>query len=382
MALAMPTHAIQFIATNSYIVAEDQTIADEQWVSAGIAMTAGTFENDLLIMAGSDLLLNGSYEGNVWGIGSGSSMLSGTCWRNARLAGRTVQISGAIGGNVIALGDTVKIAPQASISGNAKLLGNNVILEGTTQGDVSITASRVATLSGTIKGNVSIIAPEIILQPNTRIGGNLTYTTGKELVPTEGIVAGTLDRSIPQATPAFSKTQLLSHAMWFLAALMAGIPFITLFPMTTAMAAQLVRTSPWKCLWVGALCALALPMFGIMCVSSVVGIPLGALMLGSWGFMVYTSRIIMGLVIGMLVLRQSSTSIGHVLLAMVTGLAVIYTATAIPAIAWSVQTIVISMGMGALLLGLFQKRRLIIEVPHELEQIEKLKQQETNNKEE
>jgi hypothetical protein len=152
--------------------------------------------------------------------------------------------------------------------------------------------------------------------------------------------------------------------------------------MTTAMAAQLLRTSPWKCLWVGGLCTLALPVFGIMSISSIIGVPLGALILGGWAFMAYTSRIIMGLVIGTLILRSSSTSIGHVLLAMVTGLAVIYTATSIPAISWSVQIVVISMGMGALLLGVFQKRRLIIQVPHELKKLEELKQQETNNKEE
>jgi hypothetical protein len=151
--------------------------------------------------------------------------------------------------------------------------------------------------------------------------------------------------------------------------------------MTTAMSAQLVRTAPWRCLWVGGLCTLALPMFGIMCVTSIVGVPLGALILGGWGFMAYTSRIIMGLVIGTLILRSSSTSINRVLLAMATGLAVIYIATSIPAISWSVQIVVISMGMGALLLGLFQKRRLMIQIPQELKQLEELKNNKNQPKE-
>lgn len=380
LAFAAQAHAISFISTNNYVVAQDTILADEQWVYTVDAEVNGLVKDDLFILSGNQMNLGGNFEHNVWGMG-GTVDLSGNAQRNIRLMGKTVRVKGTVGGNVLALGDTVKVTPEAAIAGSAKLMGNSVILEGTTQGDVSITASRIVTISGIIEGDVKIVAPEIILQRDTRIGGDLTYTASKELVPAAGIVAGTLNRAIPQSPPAFSKARILSRAMWFFAALLAGIPFITLFPMTTAMASQLLRTSPWKCLWVGGLCALALPIFGIMSISSVIGVPLGALILGGWAFMAYTSRIIMGLVIGTLILRSSSTSIGHVLLSMVTGLAVIYTATSIPAISWSVQIVVISMGMGALLLGLFQKRRLIIQVPNELKQLEELRKQAPNNEE-
>ncbi len=378
--LAAQAQAIQFVATNTYDVAKGETLADEQWVYTVDAEVNGLVKDDLFLLSGNRMNLGGEFERNVWGMGN-SVMLAGDAKRNVRLMGKTIQVDGTVGGNVLALGDTVKITPEAAIDGDMKLLGNSVILEGTTQGDVTITASRIVTVSGTVEGNLNIVAPEIILQRNTRIGGNLTYTANKELVPVEGIVAGTLHRAIPQSPPAFSKARIYSRAMWFFAAVLVGVPFISLFPMTTAMASQLVRTSPWKCLWVGGLCALALPVFGIMSISSVIGVPLGALILGGWGFMVYTSRIIMGLVIGTLILRSKSTSIGGVLLAMATGLAIIYIATAIPAISWSVQIVVVGMGTGALLLGLFQKRRLLIQVPDELKQLEQLRDEKYNPEE-
>ena len=380
-ALALQAQAISFLATNTYDVAKGETVADEQWVYAVDAGINGLVKDDLFVLSGNHMDLGGTFERNVWGMG-GSVILAGKAKRNVRLMGKTVQIGGNVGGNAMVLGDTVKITPDAAIGGDMKLLGNNVILEGTTKGNVAITASRVATISGTVEGNLEIVAPEIILQRDTRIGGNLTYTTNKELVPAEGIVAGKLNRAIPQSSPAFSKVRMYSQAMWFFAALLVGVPFITLFPVTTAMASQLARTAPWKCLWVGALCAMALPIFGIMAVSSLVGVPLGALILGSWAILAYTSRIVMGLVIGTLVLRKNNTSIGGVLLSMATGLAIIHIATAIPAISWSVQIVVVSMGMGALLLGLFQKRRLMIQIPDELKQLEKLKNQQNNPKEE
>ncbi len=368
--LSIQAQAIHFVSTNTYTVAEGEALADEQWVYTVDAEVNGLVKDDLFLLSGNRMALGGEFERNVWGMGNVIE-LTGNAKHNVRLMGRTIQIGGNVGGNAMVLGDTVKITPDATIGGSMKLLGNNIILEGTTQGDVSITASRVATISGIIKGNVDIVAPEIILQRDTRIGGDLTYTANKELVPAEGVVVGKLTRT-------FLQFDTKAHFLWFFAALLVGVTFISLFPMTTAMSAQLVRTSPWKCLWVGALCALALPTLAIMCASSIIGIPLGALILGGWAVMAYVSRIVMGLVIGTLILRKNNTTISHVLLSMATGLAIIYTATAIPAISLSVWIAIVSMGMGSLLLGLVQKRRMLIQIPEELKQLEELKNQNTN----
>jgi hypothetical protein len=379
-ALLLQVQSMTFLSTNTYTVAKGETIADEQWIYTVDGTVNGTTQSELFLLAGNRLKLGGQFNQSVWGLG-GEVFLTGTAKQSVRLSGKTIQAAGQIDGNFMALGDTIHVATNSIIKGDIKLLGNSIILEGTTQGDVSITASRIATISGTINGNLTVIAPEIILQGNTQIGGNLTYTSGKELVPAEGIVTGKLHRALPPAAPSFSTKHLLSRLMWFLAALMVGIPFITLFPMTTAMASQLVHASPWRCLWVGALCAILLPILGTMSIFSFLGIPLGLLILSAWGFLVYTSRIVIGLVVGTLILRRNTPTPGGVLLSMTIGLATIYLITAIPAIAWSVQTVVVSMGMGALLLSLFQKRRLIIQVPEELKKLEKLKEKQNQPEE-
>jgi hypothetical protein len=144
--------------------------------------------------------------------------------------------------------------------------------------------------------------------------------------------------------------------------------------MTTAMASLLARKSPLKCLLVGFLAVGALPLFALICLSSIIGLPLGVIILASWGILVYVSRIIVGLVIGTLVLKSGSTSAGRVLLSMAAGLAIIYLLTFIPSsIGLMVQLAVVWIGMGALLLALLQKRRLIIQIPEELKQLEALK---------
>lgn len=376
LGLATQTQAIDFISTNIYSVAKDQTVKRELWISAGSVQTEGTFKNDLFVFSGSNLLLDGTYEGNVWGMGGIKTGMGGDCSRNMRLTGRTIEVRGSIGQNLMAMADTIVVSTNATVGGDLKLMGNSIVVEGHTAGNAAITSTRLVTLGGTIDGDVEIAAPDILFSRGTRILGNMAYTAAKEIVPPEGAVMGKLERVVPKAPPTFSTNRLFSHTMWFIGALMAGIPFITLFPMTTAMASQLVRTKPFKCLLVGCISFGALPILGIISVSSVIGVPLGVLTLASWGILFYLARIIMGLMIGTFVLRHGyGNSVGRILTAMALGLAIIYIATFFPSIGMAVQLGISWMGIGALLLALLQKRRLIIQVPQELKQIEQLKHQ-------
>ena len=171
--LAAQAQAIQFAATNSYVVAAGETINDELWLQTLDAEVDGLVKDDLFLHAANRMALGGNFEHNVWGVGK-SITLTGTAQRNVRLMGNTIQVEGRIDGNILMAGETIKVAPGAEIGGDAKMVGNSIILGGTTQGDVSITALRSVTISGTIRGNLDIVAPEIILQRDTRIGGNLT----------------------------------------------------------------------------------------------------------------------------------------------------------------------------------------------------------------
>jgi cytoskeletal protein CcmA (bactofilin family) len=377
-AFAVQAQAIEFIATNTYVVGAGTVVADEQWVVTGIAETEGTFKNDLFIASGNPLHLNGTFEGNIWGAASMEANLAGECLRNVRLMGKTVKVDGRIGGNLMAMAETIIIGTNATIGGSVRLIGTSVIQEGSIEGNLDISAVRIATLGGTIKGNAKVFTQDILLPRDRKIGGNLSYTANKELVPAEGVVGGKLERAAPQSPPPFSTAKVASHAMWFFAALLAGIPFITLFPMTTAMSAQLIKKSPWKCMLAGFIAFWALLFVGLTCISSLIGLPLGLLILASWGILAYLSHILVGLVFGTMILRSVGNSIGKVVLSMAIGLAVIYLAALIPSPYYLFQQVVAWFGMGSIILALFEKRRLIIQVPQHLKQAEALKNEHNN----
>ncbi len=379
--IASSVQASEFILTNNYVVSGEQRVAAELWVAANTVNAGGTFQNDLFTVSSTELQLPGTYEGSLWA-GAGTEVrLSGTCRRNARIMAPTIRITGTIDGNLMAMANTISIATNAVISGNARLLGNQIIVEGTILGSLALSSMRTATLSGKVQGHAEVTAPDIILSNGARIAGDLSYTTDRELIPETGSVGGALTRIAPESP--YSAARIRKHALAFLAAILTAIPFITLFPMSTAMASLLVRRSPLKCLLVGFAAVGALPLLALISISSSVGFPLGALLLASWGILVYISRIVMGLMIGTLVLKSGGNSAGRVLLAAATGLAIIYALTFLPApVGGITQLLVVWMGMGSLLLALLQKRRLIIQVPEELKQIETLKNAQNKSTEE
>ncbi|MEA2068744.1 MAG: hypothetical protein U9P12_06050, partial [Verrucomicrobiota bacterium] len=234
------------------------------------------------------------------------------------------------------------------------------------------------TLGGTVEGNAKVFTQDILFTRDARFKSDLAYAANKELVPTEGVVGGTLERIVPQSPSPFSTARLASHSMWFFAALLAGVPFITLFPMTTAMAVQLARKSPLKCLLTGFIAFWTLLFVGLTCISSIIGLPLGLLILGAWGAMAYLSHILIGLVFGTLILRSVGSSVGKVILSMAIGLAIVYLAALIPSPLYLFQQVIAWFGMGSLILAWFGKRRLIIQAPQHLKQAEALKNEHNN----
>lgn len=375
---ALQVQAINFFATNEYTVAENTVVSDEQWVTALKADLDGTFENDLFLMSQSTLELKGTFEGNLWNSALLTTELSGNCKRNVRLfSGQSIKINGAIKGNLMAIADTIIVGTNAVIHGDTVLVGNSVVLEGQIDGDARINALRIINFSGTIKGNTQVSSQKILFDQKAQLLGDLNYTAPEELFFRDGVVGGAVMRT--EAPSPFSANRLRKILISFLAAIVVGLPFIALFPMTVAMASGLIRKSPMKCIWFGFIGVVLLPMIGLMAISSQISIPLGTLIFGAWGTLIYLSRIISALVLGTLILRSGNSTVGKVLLSMTVGLAIVYMSSIVPSLVGIlIQMIFLLLGMGSLILSLLERRRMVIQIPSHLKQLEKLRDEKLN----
>ena len=271
--------ALEFRSDTTYTNAPGEKIDRELWLLANEVELAGTAQNDLFLAAGSNLTLSGRFEGSLWGFGT-TVQLDGEARRNVRLAGQTVQVNGELDGNLMAAAATaLKLGAESQLKGDAYLYGKTVIIEGASRGRMTLIGQRI-TVSARIDGDLVVTGTEINIQPDSRIGGNLYYTAPKELILPAGIVEGELKRILPAQTPSrLSPARLLSTLFWMAAALLTGLPFLSLFPMTSALASQTIRQFPWRCLGIGALAFMLTGLravattvtFGLICSTTAAG---------------------------------------------------------------------------------------------------------------
>lgn len=201
-----------------------------------------------------------------------------------------------------------------------------------------------------------------MVSPGTVIEGDLVYTAPNELfLNPEVQLKGQLLRreytaltDAPTAPVSFGQT--MSVALFFyLAAVLAGIPFVGIFPYYSGRAVRLLRTSSFKCLLVGFLAFALMPMLAVFLGLLIIGLPLACMLLAVYVLFLYLAKIVVGLALGSLMARTGGPqSMGRVWGSLGIGLLIIFAAAQLPIIGLFVSIAVVLLGLGALVLAVFQ----------------------------
>lgn len=359
--------AIDFISSPEFIIEETNSLPNETWLSAEQIIIAGGVSNDLFATT-TEASLNGTFAEDVWCVGDQISA-AGIFLNSTRILSRTAQIQGTHYGPVIAAGTTVKIDRTAILYNDLICFGENIILEGSVGKTTRAIATQQVTLGGQFKGDVSIVSPEIVILPGTIFNGDVSYTSTSELsLPASAIVSGEITRRFEEKAPArFIKENPALHYIFGLAALVTGLVFTGLFPRYTAGAQQVLKTSRGLSAIVGFAALFMIPMAALMLMFTLVGTPLSILMICFYLILLYLSKIIVAITIGSTILRRQHFDKKKAAAPMALGLLVIYTLTLFTAAGIIINTLVIILGLGALILALFKKPVLIIQTPDSIQ---------------
>src|SRR5262249_60507321 len=87
-------------------------------------------------------------------------------------AGNSLWVNGTIARNARIAGRKLEIAPNARFEGNLSLAGNDVRMDGNVNGYVQ-TAARHVYINGPVGGDVEATAGQVELGPNARIAGKV-----------------------------------------------------------------------------------------------------------------------------------------------------------------------------------------------------------------
>lgn len=353
---AMSAVAMQFQSTDSYFLAEDQTVTNELWLFTSSAQMKGSVLDDLLI-CGSELALDGHLHGDLWALGD-VIRLTGRAEAHARILGRTIEISGRTGRNLLAIGQSVWLTSDSAVGGDVVLLGKTVVVEGQVDGHARILAPQV-TLNGRFAGDVQLNSEDIVVRPGTEVQGNLLYTSPHELILDQRVVVrGELIRTKPAEAsfqrPSLNINQIVSLQVFlYLAALCVAAPFLALFPSFTGRAVRLLRNSTWKCALIGFVAFGLFPLVIFFAALTLIGLPLSLVLLSTFFLLLYLSKFVVALTLGSAILRvRGPQPFLRALATLGVGMVLLYALVNVPLLGAVFGLLMVWLGLGGLLMAL------------------------------
>jgi hypothetical protein len=184
--------------------------------------------------------------------------------------------------DIIAAGARITLRPAARIGGDAVLAGGRLRIEAPIEGGLRA-AGRDILLDGAVAGDVYLEGRSIVIGPNARIGGALTYRGHSVQIAPATQITGEVTALQPRPRP--NLRPLAGIAMWAAAALLFGLFLMAVvisaaFPRLMNDTADVLRTRPLSMLGLGAALAILTPVAVLVLIVTLLGLPL-AFVLGA-----------------------------------------------------------------------------------------------------
>jgi len=269
-------------------------IASDLYAFGGDVDVGADVSGDL-VAAGGRVVVGHRVQGGVY-IVAGSVLVGGDVGRNVRAAGGAVTIVGHVQRHVSAAGGTITVAPEAVVNGRMQLAGGELHIGGRI-GRRLRAAGAVVVLAGEVTGNVEVVAQEIEVLPSAHIKGSLTYWSPREARIAPGAaIEGRVTHNLPELPSRVARTGTalvtISRALFLAGLAVVAVGLFLIFPRFTVLASRTIGSHPFASLGMGLLLFVAVPVLAILCMITILGIPLGLLL-----FVAYSVAILLGFVL-------------------------------------------------------------------------------------
>ena len=315
---------------------------------------SGIVHGDVYV-AGGEVLIDGTVDGDAI-VAGGKVTLSGHVTHDARVAGGSVTIGGQVDRNASIAGGDVVLTDSAHIHGSLLAGAGSVQAAAPVERDVRIGAGNV-TVSSKIGGDLAVAAANIRLTSKASVGKNLRYWSEEEPSIDEGAqILGTVTkREVPasvrseQLERGLSRLKMVVGGMSLFSTLLLGLLLLRIYPVFSQQVATTVGIRPWASLGLGGALLVGVPLLIILCMVTVLGIPVGLILGAMYLVTLYVGRVFVMLWIGQKVVRPFSDSMS-LSWTFVIGLLAYSMLSFVPLVGRLVVLATMLLGIGALLI--------------------------------
>lgn len=312
-----PAFALHFERGESVRIS--QPVHEDVYVFGGTISIDAPVYGDIWC-AGGTVIISDTVQGDIV-VAGGTLSVRGYVAESVRAAGGTFTLSGSIGGDLLITGGTITVERSAVVAGDVAVAGGNVMLDGAVQGGLKAASGKLSLngnverdlefngdelhLNAAVGGRSVLVANSITLGNDAALRGNVRYWTSSGEVDfgnalREGATA-TFDSSLKERfeRPSYKFLGFASFAavLWYLLAMLlllwAGQ---RLFSNLFSRAAERARAEPVRSLGYGFLYFVAVPAVAVLLFITLIGIPLGAVILALYFLLMSLANVITALV--------------------------------------------------------------------------------------
>ncbi len=261
------------------------------------------FKKDL-ILAGLNIHVEGTVNEDVLVLG-GEIFLNNYIQGDLRVLGGTVDIASTIEGDLIVIGGRVNLLEQADIRGETLIMGGTFSQNSALINDANIIAASV-NLNSEIAGRTEITTQNIVFDSRAIISGVLFYyapTRGIERLGFENLGRINFNQISTIRETGFVKSLIINiTSFWlivkFVTTLVLAFFLIFVFKLFVQGVSNIATHSPIKSFSIGLLSLIVVPFVLTILAVSLIGLPIGLLLMLVYIIIWSLSAAVSGIVVG------------------------------------------------------------------------------------
>ncbi len=361
--MVFPAHALEVRRPTgeaaTITIPAGETI-DDTLVALADTVTIDGIVTGNVITLGRHVEINGEVRGDLI-CGAQRVLVSGEVDGNVLAFGRAVDLRGPVGQSIHAFGEDIRFEETARAGGDVLAFGSELGIRGIVGRDTLLFGGS-ADVRGTIGRHLTSRSGVLTVADSAKIGGDVTAHAKKESqvrIAAGAAVGGAREVKLPDKTDETEDKAESSGGAGFV-----GAVLWKLFGIATAFVTGLVLFWLWpavfatrlekstdlaKTMGIGFLCLVATPVAAVIVMVTLIGLPLGLLTFLAWIVWLYLASIVVAGLIGGLILRKPSGTLGHFAITLLAGLVVLALATSIPFLGILVRFLTVLCGLGLLL---------------------------------
>ena len=264
-------------------------IAGDYFGAGASAGPATPVQGDAFV-TGGEVTLNSPVEGDAV-LSGGSIHVGERIGSDLYAAGGDVLVDAGVGHNARLAGGRIQVTRHADIAGRMTIAGSSIRMDGRVGGALTVYGDSVV-IDGEVNGGVAVVARELEVGPNARIDGRLTYRTARvPRISPQAVISGGARRSELEfpgknLEPVARAVIWAGVAMFTSGLFLMGVLIVLLAPRASASIVRQLRSQPLASFLLGFALVVCIPVAAVLATVSVIGIPLGLMLLFIWPIIV------------------------------------------------------------------------------------------------